>query len=87
MKKQDTGIFNKFEIALQWYRSLRSLLNAEVDRTLTICEGLVSLHGETYGKSKMTQPGKYRPKCNLFTMGRCSNGPCAQISFLIRFRY
>ncbi|KAF8685404.1 hypothetical protein AX14_004003, partial [Amanita brunnescens Koide BX004] len=34
-----TGIFDKFEIALQWYHSLQSLLNVEVDQTLTICEG------------------------------------------------
>ncbi len=89
-RKQGTGIFNKFEIALQWYRSLRSLLNVEVDRTLTICDGLASLHRETYGKSKVTQPGKYHTKCNLFTMGRCSNTATAsrtQKSFLIDFQY
>lgn len=77
MGKQGIGIFNKFEIVLQWYRSLRSVLDVEVDRTLTICEGLALIHREPSGESEATQPGKYHPKCNLFTMGCSSNGlPC-----------
>ena len=69
MGQQGTGIFDKFEITLQLYRSLRVALDVEVDRTLTICEGLASMHRETYGESEATQPGKYHPKRNLFTMG------------------